>query len=414
MAIPKNLAIARLAAVKRWPYYASALFALVPRENPEVKTMAVDMFWRLYYAPKFVEETPVDQLAGVLFHEIEHLLRRHHGRRLNRDPQLWNVAADLEINDDLERCKIPLPWGVLQPSMFGLNIGLMAEAYFELINNDAVKVWVSSLDSAPFAGWGSDGSGSSGVQAPWEDGDPQAKGKGKSSAGITVAEGDLIRRRVAQAVREAAKTRGDIPGHLARWAKEILEPKVDWRAELRAAVRGAMVHVSGMVNYSYSRPSRRMTVTPRILLPSLIDYLPNVAIVVDTSGSMGDEELQQGLGEVKGVTDSLGRREGIRVLACDADVHNCRRIFRPEQIELVGGGGTDMGRGIETASQLRPRPDIIIVFTDGFTPWPDKPPAGSKVIVAITSDRGTSPPWAKRIKVPCRGEEEEMLVVSSN
>lgn len=411
MPLPKKLAIARLAAVKRWPYYASALFALIPREKSEVKTMAVDMFWRLYFSPAFVEEHTVEHLTGVLFHEVEHLLRKHHGRRLTRNPKAWNVATDLEINDDLARCKVELPWGVLMPDMFNVPAGQMAEAYYDSLFNEEFMKWVATLEGIPFAGWGSDGSASSGEQAPWEDGEPNGKGE---KSGIKESEGDLIRRRVAQAVREAMKTRGDIPAHLQRWAKELLEPKVDWRAELRAAVRGAMVHVSGMSDYTYRRPSRRSSSFPRVIMPSLVAYVPRVAIVVDTSGSMGEEELSQGLAEVKGVMDCLGRSQGVDVLSCDADIHTCRRIFRADQVELVGGGGTDMGRGIEAASQLRPRPDVIIVFTDGETPWPQNAPPGSKVIVAITTDHGSCPSWAKRIKVPCHKEEASLVTAAVN
>ena len=71
-------------------------------------------------------------------------------------------------------------------------------------------------------------------------------------------------------------------------------------------------------------------------------------------------------------------------------------------VRLAGGGGTDMRVGIRAAHQQRPRPDVIVVFTDGHTPWPDAPPPGSAMIAALLGrDRRDLPPtpaWATRVE----------------
>ena len=72
-------------------------------------------------------------------------------------------------------------------------------------------------------------------------------------------------------------------------------------------------------------------------------------------------------------------------------------------IELVGGGGTDMTEGIARAVELRPRPDILVVVTDGYTPWPaDQPPVG-RVVVALlgeaTPPAPLPPVWAHTVRV---------------
>jgi Mg-chelatase subunit ChlD len=61
----------------------------------------------------------------------------------------------------------------------------------------------------------------------------------------------------------------------------------------------------------------------------------------------------------------------------------------------VGGGGTDMGAGITAAARLRPRPSVVVVLTDGMTPWPAEPPKGMQVVVGMidTGAKG-SRPWA--------------------
>jgi predicted metal-dependent peptidase len=71
-------------------------------------------------------------------------------------------------------------------------------------------------------------------------------------------------------------------------------------------------------------------------------------------------------------------------------------------VNLGGGGGTDMGVGIEAAVLLRPRPGVIIVLTDGYTPWPAVPPAGIEVIVVLTRPDAASyaPAWARVLVLP--------------
>lgn len=218
--------------------------------------------------------------------------------------------------------------------------------------------------------------------------------------GVNQAEAELIRRDVARQIIEHSRSRGTVPGHLARWAEEKLRPKVDWRKELASAVRYAVADVSGASDYSYSRPSRRQGQigNGKVVLPSLRRPIPSVAVVVDTSGSMSDRMLNQALAEVSGVLKSMGQREGVTVLSVDSAVNTAKKVFTPRQVQLAGGGGTDMGKGIETAAKLRPTPQVCIVITDGETPWPATPPRGMKVIV-VSLGKEDGPDWAKIIKV---------------
>ncbi|HOL18560.1 MAG TPA: VWA-like domain-containing protein, partial [Bacillota bacterium] len=185
-----------------------------------------------------------------------------------------------------------------------------------------------------------------------------------------------------------------------RWADEKLRPRIDWRKELASAVRHAVADVAGANDYSYRRPSRRQgqVGNGKVLFPALRRPVPNVAVVVDTSGSISDSMLSQALAEVSGILKGLGQREGVHVLACDSQVQACRRVFRPEQVQLAGGGGTNMGAGLEAAAKLKPTPQVAVVITDSYTPWPDTAPRGMKVVVALTGE-GKTPEWAKTIKI---------------
>jgi predicted metal-dependent peptidase len=123
--------------------------------------------------------------------------------------------------------------------------------------------------------------------------------------------------------------------------------------------------------------------------------------VCDTSGSMSDELLAACLAEVEGLLNALGLARRLRVLACDTAAGPARRVSSARQVELVGGGGTDMGEGISAAAALKPKPAVIVVLTDGYTPWPDNAPRGSRVVIGLLGDDAPeAPEWARAIRVP--------------
>ncbi|GGL92791.1 hypothetical protein GCM10010129_40700 [Streptomyces fumigatiscleroticus] len=386
---PKLLA-ARYKAAEARPYLASALYALTVVASEQVRTMAVDRYWRCYVAPSFVAETGVEELAGVWIHEAAHLLRDHHGRagRLpaadQRDRLRVNIAQDCEINDDLLADGLRLPEGRVEPSLFGLDEGGLFEEYLPGVPAGPRH----HVDC---------GSGAHGVPAPWDLG--ESGGEGVARLGPVEAE--ALRRQTAQAIRAHRRSRGTVPAGWRRWADEVLEPTVDWRKALTGAVREAAAWAGGAVDYTYRRPSRR---TPalggRVVLPSLRRPLPRVAIVVDTSGSMGEEELAAALGEVSGVLREVGvGGNRVAVLACDADVHAVARVTGVEQVELAGGGGTDMTVGIRAALAAPDRPNIVVVLTDGYTPWPPEPVSCRLIAALIGSGAPQPPSWVETVRV---------------
>ncbi|MQY14488.1 hypothetical protein SRB5_46550 [Streptomyces sp. RB5] len=380
-----KLLAARYRAASDRPYLASALYALTVVPSERVPTMGVDRQWRCYVSPGFVETTPVDQLAAVWIHEVSHLLRDHHGRaeRLpaadQRDARRLNIAQDCEINDDLIADRLPLPEGRMEPRLFGLDPGGMFEAYLPRIPPSHEI----SLDC---------GSGAHGVPSPWEiaDGPPR----------LGPVEAEALRRTTAEAMRAHQRARGSLPGGWQRWAEEVLEPTVDWRQVLTGAVREAAAWAGGAVDYTYRRPSRRTPALRGVVLPSLRRPLPRVAVVVDTSGSMGEAELDAALGEITGVLGEVGvRGNRVTVLACDADVHAVTKVTSVEDVTLAGGGGTDMRVGIEAALARPDRPGIVVVLTDGMTPWPEEP-TSCRLIAALIGDLGQEPPsWVETVRV---------------
>ncbi|MBT9147969.1 MAG: hypothetical protein DDT32_01738 [Syntrophomonadaceae bacterium] len=111
--------------------------------------------------------------------------------------------------------------------------------------------------------------------------------------------------------------------------------------------------------------------------------------------------LSQALAEVSGILKTCGLRQGVTVLSVDTQVQTSSRVFDARQIKLRGGGGTDMGAGLTAAVKLMPRPQLAIVLTDGYTPWPTNKPSGLKHVIIGLLDEGTvsSPSWAKNIQI---------------
>jgi hypothetical protein len=385
----QKIAAARLWAAARMPYLASALFACAVRADSSSKTIGVDRSWAVRADPAVVDVLEVEQIGRLLVHLTGHLLRDHAGRAealgvaAGNARARWNRSADAEINDDLEADGCVPEAAPDLPDDLGCEPGRLAEAYFEE-GADGERRWDcgSGADACPRPG---DGHGA-----------------------IDPEQAELLRLGVAAEVQRChAREPGSVAGGWLRWAEAVLPSRIDWRRVLAAEVRSAVAAVAGKVDYSYRRPSRRAHLHPDIVLPTLHRPVPDVAIVCDTSGSMHEVLLARALAEIEAVLSRTGlRRTQVRVLAVDTDVHAVRRVSRAAQVELAGGGGTDMGEGIAAAAALRPRPSIVIVLTDGYTPWPDRPPPGIRVVVGLLTEDAVAewppPDWARTVLIADR------------
>jgi predicted metal-dependent peptidase len=383
----QKVAAARLWATVRMPYLASAIFASTVVTQRDSGTIAIDRSWQVHADPGIVEDMTVDQLGRLFVHLSGHAIRDHAARAgqlgVAEDNQRarWNRCADAEINDDLLGDNLVPDVAPDLPRNLRCEPGQLAEGYYEAAR-DGRRRWDC-------------GSGADGCDRPDD-------GKGT----INPQQAQLLRLSVAAEIqRKHGREPGSVPGGWLRWAESVLPSKVDWRRVLAAEIRSAVAAVAGKVDYSYRRPSRRAHLNRTVVLPTLRRPIPDVAIVCDTSGSMHDRLLARALTEIEAVLTKAGLRQTqVRVLAVDTDVHVVRRVSRAAQVQLAGGGGTDMGAGIESAAQLRPRPSVVIVLTDGYTPWPDQPPSGIRVIVGLLTEGmrplGWAPPdWARTVLI---------------
>lgn len=404
-----KFAAARLWASTRFPYFATGLFAMVPTPATGLGTMAVDVYWRVYVDPEVLKAWSVPQIGATLVHELGHLLREHAGRAadlgiVDATADAWNIACDAEINDDLLAEGAPLPERPVTPEAFGWPAGELAESYFARIPRGASggvgfrpgkgRRGASVSQFGPTAGCGS---GADGRARPWDLG-------GGGDGALGEAEAASVRRSVAQALSDAAHdAAGTLPAGWRRWAEGVLQPRVDWRRLLAAEVRRGFGRAPGCSDYSFTRRSRRASACPGLVLPGMFQPVPSAAIVVDTSASMGAHEIALALAEVEGVLRACApAARALPVLACDSSVRARSRARRASDVALRGGGGTDMGAGIRAASRLRPRPQVVVVLTDGFTPWPSSPPRQVAVVVGLVGTHASEacvPRWARTVAI---------------
>ncbi len=388
------------------PYMSHVVLSLNAIEKPCSGTMGVDGYMRLYYDPTFVEKLSIDELAAGLLHEALHVVFLCHQRawvRLGANPSggelaKWNIAADLAVNDTLRDVPLTLPKGGCVPGEDPFKDyprNQTTEQYYDLLPE-------AEAGSGGGGQTGKGGSCSDGQQRPWEDGPPeQGSGEGETQTppGMTEYEQDLLRRYVAQQADEYQKQRGrgSLPGSMRRLADEILRPQVDPARELLAKCKYAVACTPGFGDFTYKRPNRR-TPPGCAILPAHIQPVPRVTVIVDTSGSMDEKALALALGVIAQVVRALPNPRGVRVLTGDTRVGTMKDVFRPEQVELAGGGGTDMGAIIEECCDQRPLPNAIFVVTDGCTPWPKKP-VRPHVVACLTEEPSSYPvpSWIQKV-----------------
>lgn len=374
--VASHLARARLHALSDMPYLASALTAMAFYEVEGLGTVGIDDRLRTYVDPVTVMTWTVSQLAGALIHEANHFLRSHHARAPQGpwNAKRWNIAGDLEINDDIVGAGIELPTGALQPATFSLPDARTAEWYFDRLPEQDDEHFICC------------GSGATGVVMPWEIAEP--------STGVSVSRAASIVEAVAEAIRNSPA--GSVPAGLSRWA-EASRSEIPWTTVLRGVVRQAVTRAAGQTDYSWSTPNRRHR--GKVILPRLRGSRVTVLCVVDTSGSMTKDDIDAALGEV----DAICRNQSVErafVASCDSSATFHGEFRSLISLELVGGGGTTLEIALELIDEQRLDPDVVIFLTDGYTSWSDEAPSQVRLarsIVVTPRGHPSGPPWTTTI-----------------
>jgi hypothetical protein len=69
------------------------------------------------------------------------------------------------------------------------------------------------------------------------------------------------------------------------------------------------------------------------------------------------------------------------------------------EVALAGGGGTDMRVAIKSALVGPHRPQVVVVLTDGYTPWSDEPVSCRLIAGLIGADPPVPPSWVEVVRI---------------
>jgi len=444
MTATEKIQKARAGLIYDQPFFASLALRLLLVEDRSIKTAGTNGKV-LKFNPEWIDSLSLDQTKGMLAHEVLHIGNCHHTRRGGRDVKLWNKAADYAINDVIIQCGLVLPDGTLT----GMGTDKSAEQLYNMLYNEP-----------PEGGGGGGGGGGQGQQQQQQppqqgqqpggqnqpqpgnqpgqqpgqsqgnqpgndpgsqggqgdqDGQSQGQGQdqgqdndpggcggiedapGKDGQAPTQADLDMAEQEAKIGLSQAAqqaKACGKLPGALERFVKDIIDPKVDWRVYLRDFIERASRN-----DYTWMEPNRRHVMNG-IYLPSLKSKeIGEVVVSVDTSGSVGNHDLQQFISEVNSILEEYDTT--IHLLPVDHDVHDPKE-YTQDDLPLVagvtGGGGTSFVPPFLHVERNGITPCCMVYLTDGYCDdypreIPDYP------VLWVSSQRKITPPFGEVIMI---------------
>lgn len=379
------------AFLQKYPAYASVLARLFPVADPEVSSMAVELYGGRFYLrvnPDYFVDNPAF-LTGILLHEVHHIVLGHLSNPKFYDPEeprLMELAVEMSANEYIEE---PLPNPIIWKAFerYGIRAGQSTlTRYRKLL--EAMPPGEPTPrpcdDHRPWQG-----------QSP----NPGANEQARRLVNDAVNEAEL-RAQSEGPSPVSLRLAGRDPGRLLEELAGVLsapETFLDWREALTlfsARVRAPL--------HSYARPSRRFPGRPfevpgRLYAARSVGY-PRLLVAIDTSMSMSSTELI----EIARHLVRLGPLASITLVECDAEITSLGP-FTGALHEVRGRGGTDL-RPVFAPSVLgRVRPDGVIYFTDGQGPFPEQAPP-VPVLWVLTKPEAFACPWGSKAKLGRPGD----------
>lgn len=394
------------------PFWAAAYYAAMTIKFTKAVPYAATDSHTIYVNPQAMQEAgwTFEEVAFVIAHEVLHFLfgdlimgvywREQSaiilpdGTSLPYEHDTMGRAMDYRIN----ACLIDGKVGKFP------TIGLYDRTLSEKGMESCVEIYQKLLQQ---------GGGSAGQQQPSGSGhggfdqhiEPSQQAVEQDRAG-----GALKRAQVAasaQMVAEAAGM-GKLPAALAALIGELLEPKVDWRDHLKASMNRA----AGEPRHNWAKVNKRMISRPdhKIVFARREAYgCGTVVVGYDTSGSCINAETQRRFfTEMSAIVSDLNP-ERLIVIWCDAKVQRVDELEEPTDLEQLradineaggapGGGGTDLREIFNHIKDEHIAPDMLVVLTDMYTPFPGQP--DYPVIWASINDKGKREPFGTLVEIP--------------
>ena len=397
MTAAEKISKARAGLILDAPFFGSLALRLTVKADPTCDTVWTDGKI-LGYNPGWVDQLPLDQLKGILCHEVLHCALEHMGRRGDRDAARWNEAADYAVNPLIEEAGFALPPTRLLDSAFA---GMHADEIYSRLPDPGPSQDSPQQGQQQGKGPGQ-GAGTGPGKPPQSGPDPGGCGEvrdatdaqGQPSAAAQSQAAADWKVAVTQAAQQA-KAMGQLPAGLARLVEDIVNPRVDWREVLRRFVSDCARN-----DYRWFPPSRRH-VWQGLYLPGIrSEELPPLVVAVDTSGSIGQAELAQFAAELTAILQDHAATH-CTVIYCDAAVSGVEE-FGPDDYPVTlhphGGGGTAFGPVFAEVETRGLTPACLIYLTDLEGRFPDQEPP-YPVLWVRTGDSQTVPPFGEVVEL---------------
>jgi len=334
--------------------------------------------WDVTYNPEFVDSLTDPQLRLLVLHEATHKAYQHLivWRSLwEENPRLTNVAADHFVNlalitADANEGFLVMPENGAQPEK--RFTGMSVKQIYDVLKNE---------DRGGSKGKGK-GKGEGLDSHDWKNATSNDPAEAKRQA-------DEIQRAIRQG-EALAKKMGRGAGNADGVFGELLAPRVDWKQALRGFVTE---HCAGRDESSWRKPNRRY-LADDVYMPSMEGVtMQELVVVLDTSGScFGSDEMTRFVSELSTLIEQV-KPAKCHVLYVDSNVAGHQVFedgqFAVQNVNLKGGGGTDMPAAFDYCAQKRINPSACVILTDGYTPWGAAP--GYPVLWAITTSSITAP-----------------------
>lgn len=320
------------------------------------------------YGRKFISNLTDAELRALVLHENLHVALKHIGRfkkEFEKEPMLINASADYVVNDVIvsinDKAFLSLPKGGLYDAMFHDWSVRQVYDYLKQEQENNKKNSQSSNGN--------------------DNGDEQNSNLRNHRMLNTLDEHDYEdakemspseiaeqASKIDKALREGGILAGRLGGKTPRSITEMLEPKVDWKKELREFVNNA---TRGSDEFTWRKFNKRM-IANDLYLPSLeTESVGELIVGIDTSGSIGEQELNEFATELASVC-LVTSPSRVRVLWWDTDVHG-EQIFEPKDYQAIakllkpqGGGGTHVGCVSKYISDKKLNAEAILIFSDGY------------------------------------------------
>ena len=289
---------------------------------------------QIFWNDEFTQKLSEDETRGVLSHEVLHIIFQHcEDHKGFDDKKLQNIAQDYVINPTLIDDGFVLPKGALYDKRFR---NMTWRVVYRILE-DCMEDPENPNGPAGNAGLSQEEREEIGQRTKDQMEDPTLEDLLEGS-GLSEEEKEDLKRKVIQAA-EAQRNSGigSLPDGVDKLIEEIRASKIDWKEFLEETFRSNYPE-----DYTMRRPNKKF-LQDNIYLPVMEgNKVGTLAVGLDTSGSVSDDEQIEYLAEINELTLRF-KPEKVILLYCDWDVAKAEIYTDGEEIDTLksrGGGGT--------------------------------------------------------------------------